>query len=191
MHVWSACRGTAGEMPGGVGRWKGRGRATWADVRPPGLVGRSVKPHSNAPIPHIPPKFPNRLRPFCKAPEAEFVLGCRLPSPRPSLLPLQSVAILGSGCRVCSRLWLVAQLAGAPHRLCARSLNLSGTLPDQVAGIRRSIVRASVGWSPRVMSHCVCDADGGVDGSPSRHLFAYFRTCWDNQGMRSSVSSLS
>ncbi len=148
-QVRCTCGRLAGELPGKCREWSGDGRAEGGRLGlmyvPPALSGGLASPTQTLPIPHIPRMFPNRFRPFCEAPEAEFVLGCRLPPP--PRLPLQSVAILGSGRRVCSRLRPFAQLAGAPHRplahvsppvqiFRARSQTRLQELEDQLSGPR-------------------------------------------------------
>ena len=109
--------------------------------RPCGLVGsrrrpqtlQATFPSSPAQTPQTPPinsahlrTFPNRCRPFCETPGAEFVFGCNLlfpPPPLPPPPPNPSPSWL--------KLWLFArtvsfgfrrwcQLAGAPHRTLTR-----------------------------------------------------------------------
>ena len=128
-QVRCTCGRLAGELPGKCREWSGDGRAEGGRLGlmyvPPALSGGLSSPTQTPQYPTS-PQVSEQATPVLQGARGGICPWLSFASPAPPpLLPLQSVAILGSGCRVCSRLWLVAQLAGAPpHRLCTHSFHL-------------------------------------------------------------------
>ena len=152
-QVRCTCGRLAGELPGKCREWSGDGRAEGGRLGlmyiPPALSGGLSSPTQTPQYPTS-PKFPNMLRPFCKAPEAEFVLGCRLPPPPPPPRPppairrhlrlrlsrLQPAVACRSTCR-CSPPSLVHTLVSPSVQIFrARSQTRLQVLEDHLSGPR-------------------------------------------------------